>query len=228
MLRGLTLQPFSPLATMDIDLLTKKTIFLVFLAAGARRSEVLALSRQVSFRRPLTGLEAVLSPVPGFVPKSKRGVSANRPFIIRALPTSPGSGEDMGLCPVRTLQEFLTRTERLYGSSPCLFPSVLEPTSPLTTHGLKSLMLDLIQAAYRAAGHESSDLVLKLHDLRRLSFSLASAGGVSLEAILSAGRWKHSSTFSNHYLQNVSYLVADWHHLGPIAVAQTVASAPDY
>jgi hypothetical protein len=60
-------------------------VFLVFLASGARRFEVLALSRQVSFRRPSTGLEALLSPVPEFVPKSKRGVSANRPFVIKAL-----------------------------------------------------------------------------------------------------------------------------------------------
>jgi hypothetical protein len=107
-----------------------------------------------------------------------------------------------------------------------LFPSASDPSSPLTTHGLKSLVLDLIRAAYLAAGHESSELVLRLHNLRRLSFSLASAGGISLEAILSAGRWKHSSTFSDHYLQGVSYFLADWHHLGPIAVAQSVASAP--
>jgi hypothetical protein len=38
----------------------------------------------------------VLSPVPGFVPKSKRGISANRPFVIKALPVSPGDGDDSG------------------------------------------------------------------------------------------------------------------------------------
>jgi hypothetical protein len=92
---------------MDLALLTKKTLFLVFLAAGARRSEVLALSSQVSFRSSPSGLEAVLSPVPGFVPKSKRGISANRPFVIKALPVSPGDGDDSGLCPVRALKEFL-------------------------------------------------------------------------------------------------------------------------
>jgi hypothetical protein len=205
---------------MDLDLLTKKTVFLVFLAAGAWRSEVLALFRQVSFRHSSTGLEALLSPVPGFVPKSKRGVTANRPFVIKALPLNLSSKDNTRLCPVRALQEFLSRSERHYGSSPCLFSSASDPSSPFTTHGRKSHVLDLIQAAYLAAGHESSELVLRLHDLRRLSFSLASAGGISLEAILSAGRWKHSSTFSDHYLQGVSYFLADWHHLGPIAVAQ--------
>jgi hypothetical protein len=227
-LQGLTLQPFVPLAAMDMDLLTKKAVFLVFLAVGARRSEVLALSRQVSFCCPSTGLEALLIPVPGFVPKSKMRVTTNRPFVIKALPLTPSSRDDTSLCPVRTLQvlEFLSRSERLYGSFLCLFPSTSNPSSPLTTHGLKSLVLDLIQSAYQAAGYESNGLVLRLHDLRRLSFSLASAGGISLEAILSAGRWKHTLTFSNHYLQSVSYLVADWHHLGPLAIAQSVASAP--
>jgi hypothetical protein len=177
-LRGFTQQPFVPLQAMDLGLLTKKTLFLVFLAAGARRSEVLALSRRVSFRQRPAGCEAVLSPVPGFVPKSRRGVSANRPFVIKALPVNPGSGEESALCPVKTLQAFLTRTERLYGSSPCLFPSVAEPSRPLTTHGLKALIVDVISTAYKAAGREKANTVMpNLHDLRRLSFSLASAGG---------------------------------------------------
>jgi hypothetical protein len=80
----------------------------------------------------------VLSPVPGFVPKSKRGFSANRPFVIKALPVSPGDGDDSGLCPVRALKEFLPWSERLFGSSQCLFPSFSDPSSPLSAHGLKS------------------------------------------------------------------------------------------
>ena len=50
--------------------------------------------------------------------------------------------------------------------------------------------------------------------------------GVSLEGILSAGRWRFASTFIQHYLQSVSFLVADWICLGLLAVAQSVASAP--
>jgi hypothetical protein len=103
---GYTQQLFIPLQAMDLGLLTKKTLFLVFLAASARRSEVFALSCRVSSQQRPAGCEAVLSPVPGFVPKSRRGVSANRAFVIKALPVNPGSGEESALCPVKSSRRF--------------------------------------------------------------------------------------------------------------------------
>jgi hypothetical protein len=226
-LTGLKRAPFAPLGKLDLPLLLKKTLFLIFLAAGSRRSEVLAFSRTVVFRRPSEGqLEAILSPIPGFVPKTKRGLSANRPFVIRALPGDL-SPEEQALCPVRALKAFLKKSRPLPNRSDCLFFTLADPSKALTTHGLKAVIVDTIELAYKAVDKSlSSDFCLRLHELRRLSFSVASAAGVSLEAILAAGRWIRPSTFTNHYLQSTAFMVDNWRYLGPIVVAQSVVNPP--
>lgn len=55
--------------------------------------------------------EVLIYPDPGFLLKSKRGISSNRPFCIKSLKRHVDKdSEDMFLCPVRALQRFLTRT----------------------------------------------------------------------------------------------------------------------
>jgi hypothetical protein len=66
----------------------------------------------------------------------------------------------------------------------------------MSQHSLKSCLLAAIEGAYRAVDARlQSDFSLKVHDLRKLSFSLASGAGVSLETIMVAGRWKHRTLF---------------------------------
>jgi hypothetical protein len=70
-----------------------KTPFLVFLAPGAHRSEVLALTRPVEFQFPEGKRVAVLTPDPQFVPKTRRGLSSIKPFTLQALPSDGQQGD---------------------------------------------------------------------------------------------------------------------------------------
>ena len=69
---------------------------------------------------------------------------------------------------------------------------------------------------------QEPEITVHLHELRRLSFSLASGSGVSLEAIMKAVRCKHPSVFTTFYLQDAALYEDGWQVLGPISVAATV------
>jgi len=66
---------------------------------------------------------------------------------------------------------------------------------------------------------------VKAHALRALSASLALKRSVALEDILAAANWKTQSTFSSHYLRDLSYLSADLYRLGPLVAAGTVVQS---
>jgi integrase len=211
-LLGFKRAPFEPIESIELKFLLQKTLFLVFLAAGIRRSEVLALSRKVLFRVVDGHSEAILSPVPGFVPKTRRGVSSNHPLVIRGLEGYVPQGEETFLCPIRALRVYLERTANIRDKSDRLFVPVSERSSGiLSQHSLKSHLLAAIETSYRAVDENiPADFSLRVHDLRKHSFSLASAAGVSMEAILAAGRWRRSSTFTDYYLHSSPVGLDEW------------------
>lgn len=51
---------------------------------------------------------------------------------------------------------------------------------------------------------ESDFLLARAHDTRSLSTSLALFNGLSMEEIMEAAAWKSESTFTAHYLKNMS------------------------
>ena len=95
--------------------ITLKTVFLLALATGKRRSEIHALSRDV---RWLSGdiCMVEISPVPSFMSKthvSTNGLGALRPITLSALPESQEEGVGDGdqlLCAVRTLEAYMNHS----------------------------------------------------------------------------------------------------------------------
>ena len=65
---------------------------------------------------------------------------------------------------------------------------------------------------------------VSLHQIRRLSMSLASKGNIPLESILRAEMWTNPTTFLEFYLKDASEALAQSarFRLGPIAAAQSV------
>ena len=224
-LQGLKRPPFEPIRKASLRLLSLKTLFLFTLAAGARRGEVLALIRPgIKFTDHCE--EVVVFPDPSFIPKTRRGVSSGKPFIVEALKRHVDRrSEDRLLCPVRALLAFLDRTKdpAFLAGRTRLFLPLGDSKGNLSAHSHKVQIISTIEEAYAAMDTRlADDFSLRMHDLRMLSFSLASASGVTLDTILSAGRWKSQSTFTRHYLRSMAVFADSLFSLGPLSLPGAV------
>ena len=99
---------YGPLQSLSVSNLSKKVLFLLSLATAKRVSELQALSCVVSFSSAGTTIFYVLE----FLAKTE---SALRPlprsFLVKSLTDfAKGLDDDLLLCPVRCLREYLQRT----------------------------------------------------------------------------------------------------------------------
>ena len=115
-LHQLTKAPFEPIKEASLKDLTFKTVFLLALGSGKRRSEIHAWSK------------VTLNPSPSFLSKNqlaKVGPDSVAPVVIPALaPTLDRSlKSDRSLCPVRALRYYLDRTSDLRQNKELVFVS---------------------------------------------------------------------------------------------------------
>ena len=129
-LRSLLKEPFTnPEGTSDRDIplpwLTRKTVFLVALASGARASEVHALSRHpdlmVMEELPEGGMNLRLRPYAGFVPKNCPPSRVPKPWVIPSIGHLHPNDVDKLLCPVRAVRLYIRKTDQLADSRQSLF-----------------------------------------------------------------------------------------------------------
>ena len=108
MLEYLRSPVFELLSSTSLRDLTRKTLFLVALATAKRVGELQTLSCIVSFSSSSAGL----SYVPEFLAKTETAVHPlPRTFAIQSLGDfAAGLQEDLLLCPVRCLSEYIART----------------------------------------------------------------------------------------------------------------------
>ena len=227
----LTKRPFEPLKSVDIKYLTLKTVFLLALASGKRRSEIHAwLASSVYFNADYS--RATLSPSPAFLAKNQLasdGPACVQPVVIPAL--APGLDldllEDRSLCPVRALRIYLDRTKDSRKDKNLLFISMKKGfrkdiSKSTVSHWIK----DTIKTCYTLADNETLQVSrVKAHDVRALSASLAFKGGIPLEQILSACYWRSHNTFTNFYLKDVCWHNDNLFKLGPVVASQHVVSS---
>ena len=128
-LHQLTKAPFEPMRKASLKHLTFKTVFLLALGSGKRRSEIHAwLYRNI--RHQENWSQVSLYPSPNFLSKNqlaRDGPSAVAPVVIPALAPSLDRSlkEDKSLCPVRALRYYLDRTKDLRSGKDlvfCVFP----------------------------------------------------------------------------------------------------------
>ena len=116
-LHQLTKAPFEPLKEASLKHLTFKTVFLLALGSGKRRSEIHAWQNK-NIRHQSEWSKVSLYPSPSFLSKNqlaKEGPEGVAPVVIPALaPTLDRSLKfDRSLCPVRALRYYLDRTSDL-------------------------------------------------------------------------------------------------------------------
>ena len=127
-LHQLTKAPFEPMRKASLKHLTFKTVFLLALGSGKRRSEIHAwLYRNI--RHQENWSQVSLYPSPSFLSKNqlaRDGPAAVAPVVIPALAPSLDRSlkEDKSLCPVRALRYYLDRTKDLRSGKDLVFVSV--------------------------------------------------------------------------------------------------------
>ena len=126
-LHQLTKAPFEPLRKASLKHLTFKTVFLLVLGSGKRRSEIHAWLYK-NFRHQENWSPVSLYPSRSFLSKNqlaRDGPASVAPVVIPALaPTLDKSlSEDKSLCPVRALRYYLDRTKDLRKGKDLVFVS---------------------------------------------------------------------------------------------------------
>ena len=201
-LHQLTKAPFEPLSEASLKHLTFKTVFLLALGSGKRRSEIHAWQHK-NIRHQSDWSKVSLFPSPSFLSKNqlaRLGPESVAPVVIPALaPTLDRSlKSDRSLCPVRALRYYLDRTSNIRQDKELVFVSFKKgfdkDISPAT---ISSWIKQTVILCYELSDHQAHTLhQVKAHDVRAFAASKAFQSGVSLEQILSACHWKSHNTFT--------------------------------
>ena len=211
-LSALTKSPFEPrdMATIDLSLLTYKTVFLLSLATGARRGEIHALDRSL-LRWSSDGKDVFLRPRVGFVSKTQVArdpSTALTGFWVKSLSATMDRSEpDRSLCPVRALRYYIARTESSRaGRKPLFLPLRATESGTLSPNTISAWIRKTISLAYQVAGKDA-ELArlhsLRAHETRALSSSWDALRNTSMKDIMDACRWRSHNTFTSFYLRDL-------------------------
>ena len=172
--------------------LTFKTVFLLALGSGKRRSEIHAWQNR-NIRHRSNWSKVSLYPSPSFLSKNqlaKEGPDSVAPGVITALaPTLDRSlKSDRSLCPVRALRYYLDRTSDLGQNKEVVFVSFKKGfDKDISLATISSWIKQTVILCYELSDQEAHTLhQLKAHDVRTFAASKVFQSGVSLDPILSA------------------------------------------
>ena len=227
-LHQLTKAPFEPLKGASLKHLTFKTVFLLALGSGKRRSEIHAWQHK-NIRHQSDWSKVSLFPSPSFLSKNqlaKEGLNSVAPVVIPALaPTLDKSlKSDRSLCPIRALRYYLDRTSDIRHAKELVFVSFKKGfDKDITPATISSWIKQTVILCYELSDHQDHTLhQVKAHDVRAFAASKAFQSGMSLEQILSACHWKSHNTFTQFYLKDVAWADSELYHLGPVVAAQEI------
>ena len=226
-LHQLTKAPFEPIREASLKHLTFKTVFLLALGSGKRRSEIHAWQNR-NIRHQSDWSKVSLYPSPSFLSKNqlaKEGPDSVAPVVIPAqAPTLDRSlKSDRSLCPVRALRYYLDRTSDLRQNKELVFVSFKKgfdkDISPAT---ISSWIKQTAIPCYELSDQEAHSLhQVKAHDVRAFAASKAFQSKI-LKQILSACHWKSYNIFTQFYLKDVAWADSELYHLGPVVAAQQI------
>ena len=212
-LDALSRDPFEPLDTVSLKILTLKTVLLIALTTAKRSSDIHALSVNPSCMRfSGNGSRVSLKPNLSFMPKTFP--SGGAPVDLATFHPPPFSSvEDRRLnclCPVRALKFYVDRTAP-FRKNDQLFVAWDSQTKgkPITKVRLSQWLVEAIRLAYTAGGVEPPE-GLRAHSTRGMSASWALAKGVPIQDVCTAASWSSPSTFAAYY--NLDVVPSDMAH----------------
>lgn len=229
---SLTEPPFEPMfdeAKVNMKFLTWKTVFLTLLAAGARRGEIHAVPfKNVSYDKEFSHI--TLRPSESFIAKTQVKTGTRlRSFRIPSLSECLDKELtfDRKLCPCRSMKHYLKRTEPVRKSDPSkslLFVS-FDPRKKgdIMKNTISGWVSQLIRHCYAQPGAKAIQLTgSRAHEVRAYAATLVSRGTSSIDDILAAGNWKAHTTFTHHYLRDITRQEGNMLRLGPIVAGQKI------
>ena len=227
-LHQLTKAPFEPLKEASLKHLTFKTVFLLALGSGKRKSEIHAWLHK-NIRHQSDWSKVSLYPSPSFLSKNqlaKEGPDSVAPVVIPALAHTLDKSlkGDRSLCPVRALRYYLDRTSDLRWNKELVFVSFKKGfDKDISSATVSSWIKQTVILCYELSDQQALTLhQVKAHDVRAFAASKAFQAGISLEQILSACHWKSHNTFTQFYLKDVAWADSELFHLGPVVAAQQI------
>ena len=172
---------------LDFFTMQRKVAFLLAIASSRRPSELASLRCSAAFM--IINADCVRF-LPARLSKTDRPDHLGPPIVIRRLPAF--SGDDVSLCPVASLEDFLLFRRALAIPHDSLFSADSSPYPPLNTASFSNLL----RWAFRRAGIDATP-----GSTRSISVSDAFARGVGVQECLVAGDWSGANTFFRHYLR---------------------------
>ena len=171
-LHQLTKAPFEPLRKASLKHLTFKTVFLLALGSGKRRSEIHAwLAKNIRHQEDWSKVS--LYPSPSFLSKNqlaRDGPASVAPVVIPALaPTLDKSlSGDRSLCPVRALRYYLDRTKDSRQGKELVFVSFKKGfQKDIVPATISSWVKQTVLLCYQLADQKAQDLhQVRAHDVR--------------------------------------------------------------
>ena len=177
------------------------TLFLTSLATGNRISEIGALLRDEEFLQ-FTDSDVTFFPNPSFLAKNECPQTRRDPIVISRLRNEDGTPHP--LCPVNTLQVYLTRTARTRSFKVFVHPVTLQDVS------IQKLRLSLCK--FIRMGDPGS--FPKSHDLRKYASSFAFLSTMTSDRLCSLVGWKSIKVFKRHYLRKIQQVSAPFIAIG--------------
>ena len=212
-LRFLRSSTFEPLSSLSLRSLTKKVLFLVSLAMGKRVGELQALSHVASF----SSSGAFLSYVPEFVAKTESALNPlPRSFVVNSLDDFVADlDEELLLCPVRSLREYLKRTSSFVDRPRCLFVSPRSPSHAISKNGISYLLREVI---FESGACKEDVAALRAHSICGIATS-AFFKNWSVSSVLDAASWRSNSVFTSFYFKDLQFVYEGLRSLGPFIAA---------
>ncbi|XP_077120915.1 uncharacterized protein LOC143775974 [Ranitomeya variabilis] len=200
-LSALTREPFEPLHSASIKLLSLKTAFLVAITSARRVGDIQALSRLSPYTEFLQD-RVVLKPDPAYLPKVASHFHRSQEIVLPSFLPNPSNAKEELLHTLdvrRCLLEYITVTNA-WKREDALFLSFQGPRKGLrvSKFTLAKWIREAISLAYTAGGGPAPQN-LRAHSTRAMATSWAERSGVSIDQICKAATWSSPSTFFKHY-----------------------------
>ena len=190
---------YEHLANLSLRSLTKKVLFLLSLATAQRVGELQVLAWLVSFSS--TG--ATVSYVPEFLAKTE---SALQPlpcsFLVKSLSdNAKGLDDDLLLCPVRCLLEYVRQTSGGVNRPRRLSVSSRNP-SRMSKNAISYFLREVIT---ESGASKEPGVVPRAHSIRDVATSAAFHRNWSVSSVLDVASWRSNPVFTSFYLKDLHF-----------------------
>ena len=163
--------------------------------------------------------------VPDFVAKTQDPSFFDTRYESFTIPSlrdfTDGDPDEMLLCPVRAVREYLRRTRGFRPELPRLFLTTGFKRKVVSRNTLSFWLREVIRRAYRSSDQELP-LRIRPHELRAIAPSVAFKRNFAVGQVMRAGVWSRQTTFTSFYLRDVTHRSLDTFSLGPVVAAQQV------